>query len=248
MAQLTPQVEADALRRLGLTPAAAATQIVQRDRHAEYVAALALTGATLEKIALEIRGLQRTEVGEVAEPFRRGQKGSSAMPHKRNPELSERICGLARLLRGYLATALENVALWHERDISHSSAERVILPDATTALHYMLDRMNYILAGLEVYPQRMRANLAASRGLIFSGRVLVELAAAGASREEAYECVQRCARAVSRGRARDLRAALAREPLVRKYLTAKKLAACFDLNYYFRNIDAIFKRAGVKTA
>jgi len=246
LAQLEPAVEADALRALGLKPAAATTQVIQRDRHAEYVTALALCGATLEKIALEVRGLQRTELGEVAEPFRPGQKGSSAMPHKRNPELAERVCGLARLLRGYALAAMENVALWHERDISHSSAERLILPDATGVLYYMLDRLNYVLEGLEVYPDRMRGNLGRTRGLIFSGRVLVEMAAAGASRAEAYEVVQRRARDVAAGRAPDLQTALATEPLVRKYLPGKKLAACFELAYFLRNVDAIFARAGLK--
>jgi adenylosuccinate lyase len=245
LAQIPPAVEADALRQLGLKPAAATTQVIQRDRHAEYVAALTICGATLEKIALEIRGLQRTEVGEVAEPFRRGQKGSSSMPHKRNPELCERVCGLARLLRGWLVAALENVALWHERDISHSSAERIIFPDATTTLYYMLDRMNYILEGLDVYPRRMKENLAATRGLIFSGRVLVELAAAGASREEAYDVVQRQAKKVAAGRAKDLRTALAREPLVKKYLPGKKLSDCFRVEYYLRHVDEIFARAAL---
>jgi len=248
LAQVPPAVEADALRQLGLKPAAATTQVIQRDRHAEYVAALAICGATLEKVALEIRGLQRTEVGEVAEPFRRGQKGSSSMPHKRNPELCERVCGLARLLRGWLVVALENVALWHERDISHSSAERIVFPDATTTLYYMLDRMDYILEGLDVYPRRMKENLAATRGLIFSGRVLVELAAAGASREEAYDVVQRQAKKVAAGRAKDLRTALAREPLVKKYLPGKKLSDCFRVEYYVRHVDEIFARAGLGSA
>ncbi len=246
LAQVPPAVEADALRQLGLKPAAAVTQVIQRDRHAEYVAALAICGATLEKIALEIRALQRTEVGEAAEPFRRGQKGSSSMPHKRNPELCERICGLARLLRGWLVAALENVALWHERDISHSSAERIIFPDATTTVYYMLDVMNYVLEGLDVYPRRMKENLAATRGLIFSGRVLVELAAAGASREEAYDVVQRQAKRVAAGRAKDLRTALAREPLVKKYLPGKKLSDCFRVEYFLRHVDDIFKRAGLR--
>lgn len=245
LAQIEPAVEADALKQLGLKPAAATTQVIQRDRHAEFVTTLALVGATLEKIALEIRGLQRTEVGEAAEPFRKGQKGSSAMPHKRNPELSERVCGLARLLRGYALTAMENVALWHERDISHSSAERVILPDATAVLFYMLDRMNYILEGLDVYPQRMKVNLEFTRGLVFSGRVLVELAAAGASREEAYEVVQRRALEIAAGKGRDLQSALAAEPLVKKYLPGRKLAACFDAGFYLRHIDEIYKRAGI---
>ena len=248
LAQVTPTVEADALRQLGLKPAAAATQVIQRDRHAEYVAALAICGATLEKIALEIRALQRTEVGEAAEPFRRGQKGSSAMPHKRNPELCERVCGLARLLRGWLVPALENVALWHERDISHSSAERIIFPDATTTLYYMLDVMNYVLEGLDVYPRRMKENLESTRGLIFSGRVLVELAAAGASREEAYDVVQLQAKKVTAGRAKDLRTALARERLVKKYLPGKKLTECFRVDYFLRHVDDIFARARLATA
>ncbi len=246
LAQVPPAVEADALRQLGLKPAAAVTQVIQRDRHAEYVAALAICGATLEKIALEIRALQRTEVGEAAEPFRRGQKGSSSMPHKRNPELCERICGLARLLRGWLVAALENVALWHERDISHSSAERIIFPDATTTIYYMLDVMNYVLEGLDVYPRRMKENLEATRGLIFSGRVLVELAAAGASREEAYDIVQRQAKRVAAGRVKDLRTALAREPLVKKYLPGKKLSECFRVEYFLRHVDDIFARADMK--
>jgi len=245
LAQIPPRVEADALRRLGLTPAAAVTQVIQRDRHAEYVAALALCAATLEKIALEIRGLQRTEVGEVAEPFAPGQKGSSSMPHKRNPELCERVCGLSRLLRGWLVTALENVALWHERDISHSSAERVILPDSTTTLYYMLDVMNYVLEGLDVYPKRMKRNLEMTHGLIFSGRVLVELAAAGAARDEAYDVVQRLARDVAAGRSKDLKTALAKERFVKKHLPRKKLAECFRVDYYLRHVDDIFERAGV---
>jgi adenylosuccinate lyase len=245
LAQIPPRVEAEALRRLGLQPAAAVTQVIQRDRHAEYVAALALCAATLEKIALEIRGLQRTEVGEVAEPFGRGQKGSSSMPHKRNPELCERVCGLARLQRGWLVAALENVALWHERDISHSSAERVILPDSTTTLYYMLDVMNYVLDGLDVYPKRMRRNLEMTHGLIFSGRVLVELAAAGVPRDEAYDAVQRRTRDVAAGRFKNLKTALANEPLVRKYLPGKKLSDCFRVDYYLRHVNDIFKRAGV---
>ncbi|MEE9456652.1 MAG: adenylosuccinate lyase [bacterium] len=246
LAQVPPAVEADALRQLGLKPPVAVTQVIQRDRHAEYVAALAICGATLEKIALEIRALQRTEVGEAAEPFRQGQKGSSSMPHKRNPELCERICGLARLLRGWLVAALENVALWHERDISHSSAERIIFPDATTTVYYMLDVMNYVLEELDVYPRRMKENLETTRGLIFSGRVLVELAAAGASREEAYDVVQRQTKRVAAGRAKDLRTALAPERLVKKYLTGKKLSECFRVGYFLRHVDDIFARAGLK--
>ncbi len=246
LAQVPPAVEADALRQLGLKPPVAVTQVIQRDRHAEYVAALAICGATLEKIALEIRALQRTEVGEAAEPFRQGQKGSSSMSHKRNPELCERICGLARLLRGWLVAALENVALWHERDISHSSAERIIFPDATTTVYYMLDVMNYVLEELDVYPRRMKENLETTRGLIFSGRVLVELAAAGASREEAYDVVQRQTKRVAAGRAKDLRTALAPERLVKKYLTGKKLSECFRVGYFLRHVDDIFARAGLK--
>src|SRR6188768_2129563 len=190
-AHLPPAVEADVCRALQLEPAPVASQVIQRDRHAELVTAIAITGSTLEKIALEIRGLQKTEIGEVEEPFAKGQKGSSAMPHKRNPIACEQLVGLARLLRANAMAAMENVALWHERDISHSSVERVILPDSFIALDHMLRRFTRIVRGMVVYPDRMRDNLNRSRGVVFSGTVLLELARRGVSREQAYEWVQR---------------------------------------------------------
>src|SRR6185436_19798309 len=190
-AHLPPEIEADVCRRLQLRPAPVASQVIQRDRHAELLAALAITGASLEKFALEVRGLQKTEIGEVEEPFGKGQKGSSAMPHKRNPIGCEQIVGLARLIRANAMAALENVALWHERDISHSSVERVILPDSFIALDHMLRRFTRIVAGMVVHADRMRENLERSRGVIFSGSVLLELAKKGVAREQAYEWVQR---------------------------------------------------------
>ena len=190
-AHLPPSIEADVCRRLGLEPAPVSSQVIQRDRHAELLATLAITAASLEKFALEIRGLQKTEIGEVEEPFGKGQKGSSAMPHKRNPIGCEQIVGLARLIRANAQAAFENVALWHERDISHSSVERVILPDSFIALDHMLRRFTRIVAGMVVYPDRMRENLDRSRGVVFSGTVLLELAKRGVSREQAYEWVQR---------------------------------------------------------
>src|SRR5437762_8905112 len=188
-AHLDPSIEARVCRALGLEPAPVSSQVIQRDRHAELLSAIAITGASLEKFALEVRGLQKTEIGEVEEPFAQGQKGSSAMPHKRNPIGCEQITGLARLLRANTMAALENIALWHERDISHSSVERVILPDSFIALDHMLRRFTKIVAGMVVYPQRMLDNLGRSRGVVFSGSVLLELARRGVSREKAYEWV-----------------------------------------------------------
>src|SRR5216683_6436894 len=185
-----PELERIACERLGLEPAPSSTQILQRDRHAELLSTLALLASSLDKFALEIRHLARTEVREVEEPFAPGQKGSSAMPHKRNPVVSERICGLARVVRAAAGVGLENVALWHERDISHSSAERIVIPDAFLALDYMLDRFAWLVEGLVVYPERMRANLEASHGLLFSQRVLLALVESGLAREEAYRLVQ----------------------------------------------------------
>src|SRR5918912_111175 len=190
-AHLPPTIEAEACERLGLEPAPGASQVIQRDRHAELLAAIAITGASLEKFALEIRGLQKTEIGEVEEPFAKGQKGSSAMPHKRNPIGCEQIVGMARLLRANSHAAVENIALWHERDISHSSVERVILPDSFIALDHMLRRFTTIVRGMVGHPERMRENLNRSRGVVFSGTVLLELANKGVSREQAYEWVQR---------------------------------------------------------
>jgi len=240
-ANVEPFVEEYVCRRLGLRPAAVSTQIVQRDRHAEVFALLAVVGSSLEKFATEIRHLQRTEVLEAEERFTEGQKGSSAMPHKRNPVLSENLCGLARLLRGYCVTALENVALWHERDISHSSAERVIAPDATIVLHFALGRFREIVEGLVVYPDRMRRNLESTHGLLFSQRVMLALAAKGLSRERAYELVQKPAMEAWRT-GKSLAALLWRDRRVRALLSREEFESLFDIRYYLRNVDAIFRR------
>jgi len=240
-AHLPPSIEADVCARLGLEPAAVASQVIQRDRHAELLAALAITAASLEKFALEIRGLQKTEIGEVEEPFAKGQKGSSAMPHKRNPIGCEQIVGLARLLRGNCQAAFENVALWHERDISHSSVERVILPDSFIALDHMLRRFARIVHGMVVYPARMRDNLERSRGVVFSGTVLLELAKRGVSRERAYEWVQRNAMR-SFAEQRDFKALLLADPDVTKHLSTSALERAFELDEQFRHIDQIFDR------
>ncbi|MCI0548932.1 MAG: adenylosuccinate lyase [Candidatus Rokubacteria bacterium] len=243
-AHVDPDVEEEVCRLLGLEPAPVSTQIVQRDRHAEFCATLAIIAASLEKVALEIRSLQRTEVREVEEPFVAGQKGSSAMPHKRNPVAAEQVCGLARIVRANAQAALEDVALWHERDISHSSVERVILPDSTCLVDYMLHQMTRIIDGLEVYPERMRENLDRSFGLVFSQQVLLRLAETGLSRQQAYEIVQRNAMRAWRERVsfRDL---LAVDPDVAGRLRPETLAACFDPGWYLRNIDAIYRRAGL---
>jgi adenylosuccinate lyase len=240
-AHLDPAIEADVCRRLNLEPAPVSSQVIQRDRHAELVSVLAITGASLEKFALEVRGLQKTEIGEVEEPFAKGQKGSSAMPHKRNPIGSEQVVGLARLLRGNATAALENVALWHERDISHSSVERVILPDSFIALDHMLRRFTRIVAGMVVYPDRMLENLDRSRGVIFSGQVLLELARRGISREQAYDWVQRNAmRAFHEKRAfKDL---LLADKDVMGVLSPPEIEKAFDLKEQLRNVDAIFAR------
>ena len=243
-AHVDPDLEEEVCRELGLTPAAVTTQIVQRDRHAEFCTALAIAAASLEKIALEIRGLQRTEVLEAQEPFGEGQKGSSAMPHKRNPELSERICGLARLIRSNALAALENVALWHERDISHSSVERVILPDSTILLDYLLDLTSGVVEGLEVDPARMAENLELSYGLVYSQRVLLKLTAAGLPRQVAYEIVQRHAMRAWRER-RPFLELLAADPEVYDRLSAAELKDCFDPAWFLRHVDTIFKRAGL---
>jgi adenylosuccinate lyase len=244
-AHVDPDVEEEVCRELGLAPAAVSTQIVQRDRHAEFCAALAIAAASLEKIALEIRGLQRTEVLEVQEPFSEGQKGSSAMPHKRNPELSERICGLARVIRSNALAALENVALWHERDISHSSVERVILPDSTILLDYLLDLTTTIVEGLEVDPARMAENLERSYGLVYSQRVLLKLTEAGLPRQVAYEIVQRHAMRAWRER-RPFLELLAADPAVNDRLGASGLKECFDAGWFLRHVDTIFTRAGLR--
>ena len=233
-----PEVERVACQRLGLEPAPTSTQILQRDRHAELLSALAVTAASLEKFALEIRHLARTEVGEVMEPFRSGQKGSSAMPHKRNPVVAERICGLARVVRAAATVALENVALWHERDISHSSAERVIIPDAFLALDYMLDRFAWLIDGLVVKAERMRRNLESSQGLFFSQRLLLALVESGLERSEAYRLVQRHAlRAWDEEQ--DFRELVRAD---RELAGRVDLDAVFDLSAYTRHADTVFER------
>jgi adenylosuccinate lyase len=243
-ANVPAEVEESALARLGLRPAEAATQILQRDRHAQFLCTLAVIGATLEQQATEIRALQRTELGEAFEPFSSGQQGSSAMPHKRNPELCERVCGLARLLRGYAMTGLDDVALWHERDISHSSAERIILPDACTALDYQVDLFASVIEGLDVCPEAMQRNLDLTRGLVFSGRVLLALVEAGLERNAAYEIVQAAAKRAWAGQA-TLQHLLAADPRVRAHLSEEDLAALFDVGYHLRGVDVAFARLGL---
>ncbi|MGM0652162.1 MAG: adenylosuccinate lyase [Bacillota bacterium] len=243
-AHIDPFIEEYVCKKLGLEPAPVSTQVLQRDRHAEFVGTLALIGATLEKIALEVRNLQRTETRELEEPFYSGQKGSSAMPHKRNPVTCEKICGLARLLRGYAGTALENVALWHERDISHSSVERVILPDSTITLEHMLQQMVRVIGELRVYPQQLKHNLELTGGLIYSQRVLLEMVESGMSREEAYDLVQRCAMEAWES-GRPLKEILSGERVVFERLGKKKLADCFDPAYYLKRVDYIYRRLGI---
>jgi adenylosuccinate lyase len=240
-AHLPPSVEADACQRLGLGAAPVSSQVIQRDRHAELLSAIAITGSSLEKFALEIRGLQKTEIGEVEEPFAKGQKGSSAMPHKRNPIVSEQIVGMARLLRGNLIPAIENNALWHERDISHSSVERVILPDSFIVLDHMLRRMIRVVDGMVVYPDRMRENLARSRGVVFSGTVLLEFAKKGVSREQAYEWVQRNAMR-SFAEQRDFKELLLADPDVSQVLSPAEISRAFDLKEQLRHVDQILDR------
>jgi adenylosuccinate lyase len=243
-AHVEPDVEAEVCRGLGLEPAPVSTQVVQRDRHAEYAATLAILAASLEKIALEIRTLQRTEILEAEEPFTEGQKGSSAMPHKRNPVSCEQVCGLARLVRANALAALENMALWGERDISHSSVERVILPDSTILVDYMLHQMIRILEGLQVYPERMRENFERSHGLIYSQRVLLKLAEKGLPRQRAYEIVQANAMTAWREQ-RSFQELLAKDPEVTRHLAPGELKECFDPAWYLRNVDAIYRRLGL---
>ncbi len=243
-ANVDPSVEQYVCRRLGLKPAPISTQIIQRDLHASYASTLALVGGTLEQLATEIRHLQRTEVREAEEPFGHGQKGSSAMPHKKNPITCERIAGLARLLRGYSVAAMENMALWHERDITHSSVERVILPDASIVLDYMLQTMTTVIQGLVVHQDRMRENLMSTHGVMFSGQVLLSLMHQGLSRTKAYELVQRHALAAWRD-GRDFRAALLADRGIRRHLTPEAINRCFDPRHHLRHVDRIFKRVGL---
>jgi adenylosuccinate lyase len=245
-AHLPPAVEEHACRALGLEPAPASSQILQRDRHAEYFSALALLGSSLEKFATEIRHLQRTEVREVEEPFAPGQKGSSAMPHKRNPILSENLTGLARVLRGYSLAALEDVPLWHERDISHSSVERIVGPDATTLLDFMLHRFAGLVEQMRIYPERMAANLDLLGGVVNSQRILLELARRGFDRQRAYVLVQRNAmRMYEEGV--DFKTALLADPELTAVLTPEEIAACFSPDYHLRHVDAIFARVFGRT-
>jgi adenylosuccinate lyase len=240
-ALLDPEVEEKVCARLGLKPAPVSTQIIQRDCYAEYLCTLAIIASSLDKFALNIRHWQRTEVGEAQERFTVGQKGSSAMPHKRNPIISERICGIARVIRGHSLVGLENVALWHERDISHSSAERVVLPDASIALDYILHKATSLIAGLVVHPERMLENLQLTRGLVFSGQLLLALTQKGISRESAYEWVQRNAMKVwdQKGNFQEL---LQQDPDIKLHLSAAEIEGAFGFDFYLRNVDEIFSR------
>jgi adenylosuccinate lyase len=240
-ATVPPEVEHKVCAELGLTPAPISSQIIQRDRHAQFVTTLAIIASSLEKFATEIRSLQRTEIVEVEEPFQTGQTGSSAMPHKRNPELCERICGLARLVRGYALTSMENIALWHERDISHSSTERIILPDACLVTDYILSLFTSIMKGLMVYPENMRRNLELTQGLIFSQRVLLALIDKGLSREEAYKLVQDNAMKAWQER-KSFLSLLEADVGVTIHLSKSELESLFDYNYYLKHVDSIFEK------
>jgi adenylosuccinate lyase len=246
-ATVPPAVEEYACAQLGLRVAPVSSQVIGRDRHAQFITSLALVGGVLEQMALELRHLQRTEVSEAYEPFGVGQQGSSAMPHKRNPELAERVCGMVRLLRGYAVTALEDVALWHERDISHSSAERIIIPDATIVLHYLLWLMHTMIAGLEVDAVRMRENLDLTRGLIYSQRVLLSLVEAGLPRQDAYKLVQRNAQKVWRGENDNapFLSFLKSDPDITAVLTPEQLDQLADPVFYTRYVDVMFERLGL---
>jgi adenylosuccinate lyase len=246
-ATVPPEVEEKACGKLGLQPAPISTQILQRDRHAQFVTTLAVIASSLDKFATELRSLQKTEVHEVEEPFSAGQTGSSAMPHKRNPELGERVSGLARLIRGHSITALENQALWHERDISHSSNERIILPDSCLALDYILNLFTSILSGLQVFPQKMKANLELTKGLVFSQRVMLALINKGLSRQKAYEMVQRNATKVWKGN-RSFLYYLTHDSEVMKTISSKELEAVFDYQYYLGHVNEIFNRLGLTEA
>ena len=243
-ANIPPFIQDYVCEKLGIESAAISTQVLQRDRHANYVGTLALIAATLEQMAFEVRNLQRTEVREVEEAFRKGQKGSSAMPHKRNPISSENICGCARVMRGYMVTAYENVALWHERDISHSSTERIVLPDATELLDYMLTRFKGILENLVVYPEIMLSNIYRTRGVIFAQRVMNALIAKGLSREQAYDTVQPIAMDAWTNN-KDYKTLLEASADVTNKLSREELDNCFTLDYYFKNVDEIFRRVGI---
>ncbi len=240
-ANLDPKIETEVCRRLKLRPAEVSTQVIQRDRHAEYLTSLALVATSMEKFATEIRNLQRTEIGEMAEGFTKGQKGSSAMPHKKNPITAERITGIARLLRGYSLAGMENVPLWHERDIAHSSVERVILPDATIIIDYGLQKFIGLLSGLVVDRKRMLENIYYKGGVVFSQRLLLKLTGLVGSRDLAYRMVQRHAMAAVAGQGL-FQENVSNDPDIGKYLSKREIDECFDLTYYMRNVDAVFKR------
>jgi len=246
-ATLSPEVEERACAKLGLSPAPISSQVLQRDRHAQFVTTLAIISSSLEKFATEIRALQRTETREAEEPFAVGQTGSSAMPHKRNPELCERICGLSRLVRGYALTSMENITLWHERDISHSSTERIILPDSCLVLDYVLSLFTSVMQGLQVYPKQMKRNIELTKGLVFSQRVMLALIAKGLSRQKAYELVQRNAMKAWQGN-KSFLGMLQADPEVSAILPQSELEPLFDEQYYLRYIDDIFKRLGLTEA
>ena len=244
-ANVEPKIEEFVCKQLGLKPEPISTQIIQRDRHAEYMTAIALVGSSLEKLATEIRGLQKTETLEVQESFSAGQKGSSAMPHKRNPITCERIAGLSRILRGNALAAMENVALWHERDITHSSVERVIFPDSTILLHYMLTLMQSVIKNLVVFDENMKANLEKSRGMVFSQGLLLKLVKKDLTREDAYKMVQDCAKKVWEDGV-TLKDAVLADDKIGKYLSKPEIIEVFDYRYHVKNVDKIFKRVGIK--
>jgi len=238
---LGTEMEERICKRLGLAPAPVASQVIQRDRHAHYLSALALIAATLEKIAIEIRHLQRTEVREAEEPFGGEQRGSSAMPHKRNPVISEQVCGLARVVRSNMMAAYEDIALWHERDISHSSVERIILPDSTILVDYMLSKMTALVSQMRVFPQRMLRNLDTTQGLVYSGQLLQDLVEKGMPRDDAYKAVQENAMVAWESES-NFRDRVANDPRITKFLTPKELDHTFDLQRQLRNVDKIFDR------
>ncbi len=246
-ATVPPEIEEKACAKLGLAPAPISSQILQRDRHAQFVTTLAIISSSLEKFATEIRGLQRTETREVEEPFSAGQTGSSAMPHKRNPELCERICGLARLVRGYALTSMENIALWHERDISNSSAERIILPDSCLVLDYSLSLFTSVISGLQIYPKKMKQNIELTKGLIFSQRVMLALIDKGLSRQKAYELVQRNAMKAFKGN-KNFLSLLKTDSEVTANIPTAELEPLFNYQYFLRHVDEIFGRLGLTEA
>ena len=244
-ANVDPKIEAIACQKLGLEPDCASTQVISRDRHADYVQQLALLTASIERFAVEIRNLQRTDVLEVEEFFSKKQKGSSAMPHKRNPIRSERLTGMARIVRGNAVAALENVALWHERDISHSSVERVILPDSCILTHFMLKEITGLVKNLLVYPENMKRNMNVYGGVIFSQRVLLTLVEKGMNREEAYQVVQECAHTAWNKIDGDFRQLISQDKTVRETLSAEEIEACFDPNHHLKNLDEVYQRLGI---